>query len=346
MPARAAAFLTNPAPKPPRRMRRMLPLLCLLSGSGSIAKAGTSASYNLTPSIATNAGGGSGTSASYTFDTTADSGLQGTSTAFTSRTGFAGQLDEIVSISPSIVPSPLPETTIGQLQATLLSSAGFLTDFTQAGISWSIVSGPLSTITPAGAVTAGKVYQLTSATIQASAQGFTTPFTFPVSDTDPDNFGNYAGDRLPDWWQVQHFGLGHLGAAQGADPDGDNQNNLLEFAFGTHPANNSSGSATITYSGGLVTAHGLPLPVITNIPGSVDYRVVFARRIGFTGYGLRYDVQFSPDLLTWITSAATPAVLATDGEFEAASVPWPLFSNGRKIRFFRVAVELLPAPSP
>lgn len=336
----AAAVLTKIAP-PPIRLR--LWLLGLICGAPLAAAAGTSASYTLTPA-AINTGGNAGASASYTFDTADDPGIPANSTGFISRTGFAGQLDEIVGISGRITPSPLPETTTGQLQATLLSSAGFITDFNPSEITWTILTGPLTGVTATGAVTAGKVYEATPATIQINVQGQSGTLTFPVTDTLPDNFGSYAGDRLPDWWQVQHFGLGHPAAAPGQDPDSDNQSNLLEFAFGTQPSSNSSGNSPLAYSGGILTAHGLPLPVITNIPNSVDFRVVFARRIGFEGYGLRYQVQFSPDLLDWITSTDAPAVLATDGEFEAVSVPWPLFLNGRKIRFFRMAVELLPIP--
>lgn len=346
MPCRAAAaILTKIAPPPIPPGIRLLGMLCAcVCAAPPAAMAGGSASYSLTPA-ALNTGGSAGASANYTFDTADDPGIAASSTGFISRTGFAGQLDEITGISGRVTPSPLPETTTGQLQATLLSSAGFLTDYTPLEIGWTILSGPLDEVTPTGTVTSGKVYEATPATIQITAQGQTGTLIFSVSDTLPDNFGNYAGDRLPDWWQVQHFGLNHPRASQAADPDGDNLNNLLEFAFGTHPSNSGSGNGTLTYSGGILIDHGQPLPVVTNIPNGVDFRVVFARRIGFEGYGLRYQVQFSPDLNNWTNSAATPAVLATDGEFEAVSVPWPLFVNGRKIRFFRMAVELL-APTP
>lgn len=56
----------------------------------------------------------------------------------------------------------------------------------------------------------------------------------------PDNLGSYAGDGLPDWWQVQFFGLDNPSGAPESDPDGDGQNNLLEFIAGSNPTNAAS----------------------------------------------------------------------------------------------------------
>ena len=93
----------------------------------------------------------------------------------------------------------------------------------------------------------------------------------------------------------------------------------------------------------MVTGHGLPIAVVTNIPNSVDYRAVFGRRKNYLAAGLTYTVQFSADLNAWVNSSATPSVVASDATMDAVSVPYPLFiatARGvEKPTFFRVAVS-------
>ena len=77
---------------------------------------------------------------------------------------------------------------------------------------------------------------------------------------------------------------------------------------------------------------------LQNITNGVDRRALFGRRKDYVAAGLVYEVEFSGDLVTWQTSAAIPAVIGGDSEMDAVTVPYPLFVNGRKARFFRVQV--------
>ena len=122
------------------------------------------------------------------------------------------------------------------------------------------------------------------------------------------------------------------------DGDGDGAANLLEYAFGTNPVLTSGGS--ITLSGATITHRGVATTWLQNITNGVDYRALFGRRKDYAAAGMTYTVQFSPDLATWENSTATPTVLASDAEFDAVTVPYPFFVNGRKARFFRVEVSL------
>ncbi|RYD34448.1 MAG: hypothetical protein EOP86_10950 [Verrucomicrobiaceae bacterium] len=311
----------------------------LLFCAPAMSSAGTSAHYNL-PSQATGTAGGRGVSASYTSDAAECPGGAGGSAAYTSRTGFAGRLDEIIGIGALLNPSPLAETASGQLTAGLLSTAGFLTALPAADTAWTILDGPLTDITPGGVVTAGKVPQTTTATVRAAAHGMTGTLSFPVQDTLYDNFGIYAGDGLPDWWQIRFSGIAATAGGQTGDPDHDGRSNLLEFAFGTDPG--TFGTGSIAYADGILTSRGQPLPLIRNIPNSVDFRIVFARWRDFESLGLHYEAQFSANLVTWVAGPGTPVIEAEDAEFEAVSVPWPLFINGRKARFFRMVVSYTP----
>ena len=78
----------------------MKPLPCLagLLMTTGVAVAGTSASYTLAPD-AVDSGGLRGTSGSYTLDASAMAGGAGSSSSYTSHTGYAGQLLEPEGLS-------------------------------------------------------------------------------------------------------------------------------------------------------------------------------------------------------------------------------------------------------
>jgi autotransporter-associated beta strand protein len=128
----------------------------------------------------------------------------------------------------------------------------------------------------------------------------------------------------------------------GGDEEGDGLTNLREFAFGTDPTVNFTGVLEYV-NGGAVTTPGQP--VLLEDGGT--YYAVFGRRTTYVTDGLTYNVQFSADLSSpWVTSGATPTILATSGGIEAVSVPFPGLiitdSGPQKARFFRVVVSLAP----
>ena len=307
----------------------------------------TSATYSLTPETLDSAGL-RGSSASYTADFSTTPGVAGSSAQYIARSGYAGQLVEPSPVATrlTIASSPATVNELGTRQLTARAdyddaSAG---PIAASSVTWSVQSGGRITgIDTAGLVTAGTVYQDTGATLNGAYAGVTGTFVITVLDTVPDNYGTYAHDGLPDSWQMQYFGTNNAAAAPTADADGDGYNNLLEFAFGTDPVNSGSGTGGIAYSGGVITRRGQPALSVTNITNSVDFRAVFGRRKDYLALGLKYQVQFSGDLVTWTNSTATPAVLASDSEMSAVSVPYPLFlPNGRKAQFFRVNVTVTP----
>ena len=56
-------------------------------------------------------------------------------------------------------------------------------------------------------------------------------------------------------------------------------------------------------------------------------------------FGLRYQPQFSADLLTWQDATALPVTVADDGEIEIVAVTAPEMIGGMPARFFRVGVS-------
>jgi phosphodiesterase/alkaline phosphatase D-like protein/2',3'-cyclic-nucleotide 2'-phosphodiesterase (5'-nucleotidase family) len=167
---------------------------------------------------------------------------------------------------------------------------------------------------------------------QIPARTDTVPFS-PVEIWRLANFGNTSGS----------------GANQGTldDADSDSANNLFEFAFGTDPTSNLTGSAELIYTGtfaggGSLTLPGQPLTQFEAIPNSVDFRALFVRRKDYVSAGLTYIPQFSTDLSSWHDSTVIPTVLADNGTYQVVSAPYPRFIAGRKARFFRILVNLAP----
>jgi hypothetical protein len=306
----------------------------------------TSATYSLTPETL-DSGGIRGSSANYTADFSTTPGVAGSSAQYIARSGYAGQLVEPSPVATRLTIASSP-ATVNELGTRQLSARADYDDASAgpipaSSVTWSVQSGPITGIDTSGLVTAGTVYQDTGATVSGAYAGVSGTYLITVLDTVPDNYGTYAHDGLPDSWQVRYFGTNSPAAAPTANLDGDGYNNLLEFAFGTDPVDSSSGPGGITYSGGVITHRGQPALSVTNITNSVDFRAVFGRRKDYLALGLKYQVQFSGDLVTWTNSTATPTVLASDSEMNAVSVPYPLFlPNGRKARFFRVNVTVTP----
>ena len=153
-------------------------------------------------------------------------------------------------------------------------------------------------------------------------------------------------------WRLANFGnSAGSGTAQGTleDADSDTINNLFEFAFGTDPVSNLTGAAELTYTGtlagnGTLTLPGQPITKFEPIANNVDFRAVFVRRKDYLAAGLTYTPQFSTALSFWQDSSAVPTVLADDGTWQVVSVPYTRSIAGRKATFFRIAVDLAPAP--
>jgi hypothetical protein len=139
-----------------------------------------------------------------------------------------------------------------------------------------------------------------------------------------------AGWRQANFGNPTNSGTG----ADTANPDGDQFNNLHEYAFGLNP--HLPETAAVEVSNGSIVRRGAPTAARTN---GTDFRAVFGRRIDHAEAGLTYTVQFSADLSAWENSTAAPVVLATDAEIEAVEVSAPaILGNGKSPQFFRVRV--------
>lgn len=208
-------------------------IFVLVSVAATLAHAGPRASERY--SIATDSvdtGGSRSTSASYSNSGSAG-GITGVSTVAspveTLGAGYIAQLYEITGLAVTAGSLTLNETASRQLSAALALDDGTFLAVPATSVAWSILSGPLTGIGTSGIVTAGTVFQNAPATVQGVHTGLTGTLNLTVMDTVPDNFQSYAGDGLPDDWQVQYFGIGNPLAAPPLDPDGDGFDNLFEY---------------------------------------------------------------------------------------------------------------------
>jgi hypothetical protein len=164
-----------------------------------------------------------------------------TSSAYSTKNGFVGELYDIVSLSVTAPPSNnLNEETSRQLYAApQADDTTTLANLDPTTVTWSVVSGPITSITAAGLVTADNVYQDTPSTVGGSAQGLSGQLTLTILDTNPDDYGIYANDGIPDSWQVQYFGVNNPQGVATADADGTGQNNLFKYIAGLNPVDGS-----------------------------------------------------------------------------------------------------------
>ncbi len=303
-----------------------------------VVRGGTSADYSLGP-VVLDGGGVSATGEGYAFNPSIGSGAVGASADYVLRSGFAGQLYDVLGIaidesSPSLT---LGERSTRQLLVSMIYDDASVAALAANQVTWAVQSGPLAGIDSGGIATAASVYQNGLAVAQATYRVFSDTIQFTVANTGLDDFGSYAADGIEDGWQVRYFGETGAFGGPNSNPDADGSNNLQEFAFGMDPMESSS--ASVLWTGATLVATGLPVPFAFKGQSGFSFRAVFSRRRDFAVFGLRYAVEFSGDLVNWRASTATPSVLADDGEFQVVAVPYPFFVNGKKATFFRVKVQ-------
>lgn len=259
-----------------------LGLALLLAATVCFAGPRTSASYSISTDSA-DSGGARTTSANYTHDASAG-GLGGLSSAAapaeTARAGYVGQLYEVVSVQVTASPASMNEGTTLQLSASATLDDGSTLGALASSVAWSIVNGPISGVSGAGVVTAGNVYQDTSATVQGRYWGTMSTQDLTVLNVGSDDFGIYAGDGIADSWQVQYFGSNNPKAAPNAISDGSGLTNLFKYTAGLIPNNASS-----TFTFYTLPAAGQPSQ------RDITFGPAFADR--------QYTIQFSTDLTTW-----------------------------------------------
>ncbi len=277
----------------------------------------SSSSYSVSAE-SIDAGGADGTSAAYNSAGTLG-GITGVSAvaapAQTIRHGFMAQRFEPAMLTLSAAVVAVPETEGLQLSATYRGEdEGIDASVSPGMVAWIIVSGPLSSISATGLVSTSAIPSEGQAVVSGGYLDAAGRFLFTVLNTQPDNFGLYAGDGLADDWQETHFGLENPSAAPGFDADGDGQDNEFEFHAGLIPTDAAS-------------VFTIQMQMVPGEPA--QRKIVFWPR----WKERTYVVQTSLDLAVW--DPLTEISTVDDGTMRSVT---DLFGTGRK--FYRILIGL------
>jgi hypothetical protein len=281
----------------------------------SYAGSRTGESYTVTTEIVD---GGGGRSAGGLYTNTGSIGSGGISSGegVVGRHGFAGQLYDVAGLELLASPGNVPEEETTRLSARALLDDDTRLDLAATQIEWSIESGPVDSITAEGLATAGAVYADTAATAGGAHGGFFGTVELLVLDTAPDNFGMYAGDNLPDSWQVQHFGEENPLAAPGVDVTGNGHTNFFAWLADLIPTDHHSVFRVAVEPGA----------------NASEKRIVYSPRRETR----HYAVIQSESVTNGSWSVLTPASLIDQGEQRTETDPNA--GGGRK--FYRVQISL------
>lgn len=216
----------------------LLAALCLtafIAGADATQRASTDYSVDLDT---VDAGGTTFTSTDYSINASvndygATAGEQ--FPGYLAKGGYIGQLFDVASLLPTAPGTTLNEGVTLQLGVVQVLDDETLLPVDPSAVTWSVASGPITGINTNGLATGATVYQDTLAVARADYLGYSGTLSLTILNVNTDDFGSYAGDGLPDDWQVQYFGENNANAAPGVDADGTGQTNLFKYIAGLNP---------------------------------------------------------------------------------------------------------------
>ena len=232
----------------------------------------------------------------------------------TAKHGYIGQLTEVTNLL--VIASPAAGNEGSVLQLTGLAGLDDATVLALPGsnVFWAVPGFPIASITPAGAATAAVVWSNTYGAVTGAYLGVSGSGLVLVLDSDHDNYGIYANDQIPDWWQVWYFGTNNaLGVAGATNCTG--KNNLYTYTADLDPGNPAS---------------VLEIVALSNQPSN---RMV---RFATTSAGRVYRLLYSTNLVSgaWTNlPGATPST-GVDGQMSLSD------TNAAAVRFYQIGVQV------
>ncbi|HEY4283864.1 MAG TPA: hypothetical protein VGM62_12435 [Chthoniobacterales bacterium] len=218
----------------------------IFTGPTIFAVTGSGSDYSITTG-SIDIGGVNGKSTAYSLQGSSIGGIGVgsnpiiTNGSYAKKPGFVGQLYDLKGLKILATSTNVNERATRQLQAVPQADDNTIfAPLDPATVTWSIVSGPLTSISNSGLATADTVYQDTAAVVAASAEDLGGQLQLSVLNVTTDDFGAYANDQIDDDWQIQYFGQPpNPLAAPNADADGTGQTNLFKFVVGLNPLDGS-----------------------------------------------------------------------------------------------------------
>jgi hypothetical protein len=258
-------------------------------------------------------GGQRATNATITLDCSIG-GIGGVSTAgtVTAKSGYIGQLSETTNLTLTADVNPVNEGGSSQLGGLAFQDDATVTVLVGSNIIWSTPVLPAIGITLAGQINLTNVYADTSLVVTGSYLGVIGAGTLLVLDSNPDNYGTYAGDGILDGWQVKYFGINNPFALAGVT-NVTGMNNLNTYIADLNPTNPASRLKIATIS------NQIPNRVVYFTPAS-------SNRV--------YALQYSTNLVTGVWTNVTPVTNWGNG-----GTCW-LTDTNLSSRFYRIMVQL------
>jgi hypothetical protein len=164
------------------------------------------------------------------------SGAVATSTDFTLKRGYVGQLYDVAQITIGADPSALPEGSDSQLDAEAILDDGTSLSLLPTEVIWDGIPRSLLSIDAAGLARSANIFQDEIVLTEATYQGITGQLSLSILNTDPDNYSSYGADGIDDFWQVENFGAPpNADAGPTKNPDKDPYDNTFESLTGSDP---------------------------------------------------------------------------------------------------------------
>lgn len=180
------------------------------------AHAGPSVSSNyFVPTDAITPAGLRATSASYVEDGSIgdiDGGISQIGASGVVKQGFAGQLYDAKTLSPSATPSSVNESATTQLSAVATMDDGTTIPLTGAEVVWLIMNGPLTSVSTAGVATASEVFINATASVRGAWFEASGDVLLTVLNTNAVPPGDVAPDPV---FTPQVFSTARVGTYQG-----------------------------------------------------------------------------------------------------------------------------------
>lgn len=277
-----------------------------------IPLAATAASAPL--AITVDCGGQHSSSASYTMDGCL--GMAGTTTTgevLVAKTGYIAQLSDVTHLAVTPDVNPVNEGATAQMTTSAMMDDTTITMLNGTDIVWNTPIYPVASLSSNGVAIMAIVHAAVSGMVTGNYRGVSGVGTFLVLDSDPDNYGIYAGDQVSDGWQVRYFGTNNpLGLASMTNVSG--QRNIDSYVADLDPTNATSRLFITAFSN-----------------HTSDCVVYFSP----ASTGRVYALQVCTNLLSGVWTNITPIT-----NWGGGSTNWLSATNTSYQRHYRIAVQL------
>ena len=283
-------------------------------GASTAVLAGARAGLICTVNDTADAGGLCATSANYRIDGSVGGVGATAGPAGQLRAGYIGQLTEVTNLVVAAATGAVNEGETTQLGGFAKLDDATVTVVGGGEIAWCAPAYPVASLSSGGLAAAAAVFADSPAVVTGRYLSVAGWGAFSVLDCDPDNYGLYAADLLPDGWQVQFFGVNNpQGLADAINVTG--RSNRYSYTADLDPTNPAS---------------VFEIVAISNLPPS---RVVV---FGATSTNRVYRLLYTSDLAggAWTNLPGQVPTPGQPGQTSLTDAP------GAAARFYRVEVQV------